>query len=666
MKNPTGAFLWILVLCTATRVPAQKQGQALIDSLLSVLPAAAEDTGKVELLAMLSFNYYPINPDEGIKYGKQGLKLADELHWQPGIAQLNGHLGINYAVKADYPTAIDHFLSALNGYEELGNKNRSATTLVNIGNIYLLTADYPQALDFYLKALKVQEELGNKKGIALSLSNIGLIYKNQSDMARALSYFSRALEINEELGLKNNMANNLSSIGIVYDNQENYPKALEYFTKALEIQEELGAKDGIAKSLSYIGSVNFHQEQYEPGLQHLYRSLELAKELGNELVRADNLSLIGAIYLAAAKDTAGNSLGRLGFNGNRRSALLQARKSLDEAIAIQQETSNLKGLAVSYESLSEVAAMLGDYENGYHTQRLFKMVSDSIFNLEKDKKITQAAMQYEFDKKEAATKAEQEKRNAIAREKMNRQKLLLYSFISGFALVLVFMWVFYRQRNRIKSEKKKSDDLLLNILPGKVAEELKTTGSAEAQMFEQVSVLFTDFKGFTRLSARLGPKELVGMINECYSAFDRILEKYGVEKIKTIGDSYMAAGGLPVPNLSHAADTVNAALAIRQFMSDYNKKKSEDGMPFLEIRIGVHTGPVIAGIVGLKKFAYDIWGDTVNLASRMEASCEPGNVNISRSTYELTKDAFSFTYRGKITTKDNEEVDMYFVDKLIF
>ncbi|HMQ64417.1 MAG TPA: adenylate/guanylate cyclase domain-containing protein [Flavilitoribacter sp.] len=614
---------------------------------------------------MLSFNYYPINPDEGIKYGEQGLKLADKLHWKPGIAQINGHLGINYAVKADYQTAIDHFLSALNGYEELGNKNRSATTLVNIGNIYLLTADYPQALDFYLKALKVQEELDNKRGIALSLANIGLIYKNQSDMPKALSYFSRALEINEELGLKNNMANNLSSIGIVYDNQENYPKALEYFTKALEIQEALGAKDGIAKSLSYIGSVNVHQEQYELGLQHLNRSLELAKELGNELVRADNLSLIGAIYLAAAKDITGNSLGRLGFNGNRRAALLQARKSLDEAITIQRQTSNLKGLAVSYESLSEVAAMMGDYENGYHTQRLFKMVSDSIFNLEKDKKITQAAMQYEFDKKEAATKAEQEKRNAIAREKMNRQKLVLYSFISGFALVLAFMWVFYRQRNRIKSEKKKSDDLLLNILPGKVAEELKVTGSAEAQMYEQVSVLFTDFKGFTQISARLGPKELVGMINECYSAFDRILEKYGVEKIKTIGDSYMAAGGLPVPNHSHAADTVSAALAIRQFMSDYNKKKSEEGMPIFEIRIGIHTGPVIAGIVGLKKFAYDIWGDTVNLASRMEASCKPGNVNISRSTYELTKDAFSFTYRGKITTKDNEDVDMYFVENLI-
>jgi class 3 adenylate cyclase len=199
-------------------------------------------------------------------------------------------------------------------------------------------------------------------------------------------------------------------------------------------------------------------------------------------------------------------------------------------------------------------------------------------------------------------------------------------------------------------------------LPAETAEELKQKGFSEARQIDEVTVLFTDFKGFTQLSERLTPKELVAEINECFSAFDHIMGKYGVEKIKTIGDSYMAAGGLPAINTTHAFDVVNAALAIQQFMHALKAQKESEGKLFFEIRIGVHSGPLVAGIVGVKKFAYDIWGDTVNTASRMESSSEIGQVNISESTYKIVKDKFVCTHRGKIQAKGKGELDMYFVE----
>ncbi|MDB5284870.1 MAG: adenylate/guanylate cyclase [Bacteroidota bacterium] len=218
------------------------------------------------------------------------------------------------------------------------------------------------------------------------------------------------------------------------------------------------------------------------------------------------------------------------------------------------------------------------------------------------------------------------------------------------------------EKKEVEKQKERSEELLLNILPAEVAEELKAKGSAEAQLIDEVTVLFADFKGFTFISEKFAPKQLVAEINECFSAFDHIMHKHGVEKIKTIGDSYMAAGGIPRPNTTHATDVVKAALEMLAFMQEHKARKEAAGELFFEIRIGVHTGPVVAGIVGIKKFAYDIWGDAVNTASRMESSGEPGKINISGATYELVKNKFRCTYRGKIEAKNKGMIDMYFVE----
>lgn len=213
----------------------------------------------------------------------------------------------------------------------------------------------------------------------------------------------------------------------------------------------------------------------------------------------------------------------------------------------------------------------------------------------------------------------------------------------------------------LEEEKVKTEELLLNILPKDTAEELQRNGRATARHYNQVSVLFTDFKGFTQFAETTKPEDLVSELHRYFVKFDEIIGKYYLEKIKTIGDAYMAAGGVPIRNNSNAIAITLAALEIRDFMKEVTQEKAVNNEPILEIRIGIHTGPLTAGVVGMKKFAYDIWGDTVNTASRMESCSEPGNINVSGTTHEMIKKYFECEYRGKRDAKGKGAVDMYFV-----
>lgn len=218
-----------------------------------------------------------------------------------------------------------------------------------------------------------------------------------------------------------------------------------------------------------------------------------------------------------------------------------------------------------------------------------------------------------------------------------------------------------KQKEIIQAAKLQSDNLLLNILPDEIAEELKRFGRSYARKHTQVSVLFADIKGFTLVAETMSPEKLVTALDEIFRAFDNIVEKYDMEKIKTIGDAYMCACGLPRSDNENAVKAVKAALDMQQFMRGFGLVSKIQNLPVFEIRIGIHTGPVIAGVVGSRKFAYDIWGDTVNLASQMERHGEAGKINLSSSTYELIKNAYECTSRGKIEVKSKGSLEMYFL-----
>lgn len=221
------------------------------------------------------------------------------------------------------------------------------------------------------------------------------------------------------------------------------------------------------------------------------------------------------------------------------------------------------------------------------------------------------------------------------------------------------------QKQKIEEEQEKSERLLLNILPFEVARQLKSKGRAGTRFYKHVSVLFTDFRGFSKLSKEIEPKELVEFLDEYFIKFDEIIGTHYLEKIKTIGDAYMCAGGLPLRNNSNPVDAVLAGLEIQHFMEFVNAENRAKNQPLWELRIGIHTGPVVAGVVGKKKFAYDVWGDTVNVASRMQERGEVGKVNVSGDTYNCIKDWFECEYRGKIEAKNVGKIDMYFVNRLM-
>ncbi|TAH30864.1 MAG: hypothetical protein EAZ06_01620 [Cytophagales bacterium] len=211
-------------------------------------------------------------------------------------------------------------------------------------------------------------------------------------------------------------------------------------------------------------------------------------------------------------------------------------------------------------------------------------------------------------------------------------------------------------------EQQKSESLLANILPPHIVDELKEKGLVTPSYHSKVSVIFTDFKGFTKIAANMTAEEVVTELSVCFEKFDAIMEKYNLDKIKTIGDGYMAAGGF-FDAEQQANNAIEACLEMLDFMEEWKKEKALHQKPIFEVRIGIHTGGVVAGVIGKKKFAYDIWGDTVNLASRMESSGEAGKLNISEATYNIIKDNFECTPRGMITAKNAGEMQMYFVER---
>ena len=343
----------------------------------------------------------------------------------------------------------------------------------------------------------------------------------------------------------------------------------------------------------------------------------------------------------------------------------EAIEKFHTAYDIAKEVPYFDLMLLSSHELERLYYGMGDYQDAYLYSVTTRNLGDSINDMSRKEQMIINGINREQQVRDKVN--EEQKRES---ERMIRQKKTERNMMAVFvAFLFILSFVIFRNYRiqkksniRLDQEKKRSESLLLNILPGETAEELKQTGKAKAKYFAEVTVMFTDFKDFTQASEKMKADELVEEIHFYFSEFDRIVSRYGIEKIKTIGDSYMCVGGLPVCNDSHAKDVVNCAMELQEFMEVQKILRSHSGKTWFELRIGIHTGPVVAGIVGTRKFAYDIWGDTVNTASRMETSGEPGKVNISGATYEKVKDYFSCTYRGKVQAKHKGLVDMYFAN----
>lgn len=612
-----------------------------IDSLQSLVALRKDDSVKVDLLIELGTLYKELNQlDSAIIEGVKARDLAMNLNYAKGLGYANNLIGLVYDSKGDFSTAKIHYQEGLLAFQRINFKLGIANILSNLGVIYDQIGDLSKSIEYYYQSLKIAEEINDKQRIGIALLNLGTAYGAKDVTGeRAKSYFLQSLTIFKELQDGVGIAIVNANMGTIYFELQNYDSAQYFYTEYLKLAEGTPEE---AYGLRYMGEILAEKGDFESSFKYHDRSIQIASESGEKLYLADCLK---------GKATS------LRKNGQVAQAISTYQKSLE----ILKELNAKKELKEVYESLSDLYGQVGDYQKAYDYQFLLTQIKDSLFRSSEGDRIQSLQFDYERDKMQSQI--------AIREATITHQRLINWA-IGIVGLLILFMATMllnrYKYVNRtnkiIQFERDRSKDLLLNILPEETANELERVGYAKTRYYESVSVLFTDFKSFSAIAAKVSPQELVNELNNYFAAFDDISSKYGLEKIKTIGDSYMCAGGIPVSNSTHAMDAVQAALEMQEFVSVKNKELQAGGRQEWELRIGIHTGPIVAGVVGKKKYAYDIWGDTVNVASRIESNGEPGKVNISDKTYELVKDKFKCQYRGKVSAKNIGDIEMFFVE----
>jgi adenylate cyclase len=643
-------FIWMMLATT----PLSAQ-QTHLDSLWAVWNnPSLHDTLRLRAIYDYAWDgYLNTQPDSAIYFAKIQYAYAESKGLKKDMANALSVQGQALQTLGDMPGAIQHFLRQLTLDQDIGNHKRVASTYYNIGAIYLNRADHGRALDYFLLALKGHEKTGNKVYAAQTVNVIGVVYGRTKDWPNALEYYQRALDMSEELGDKGSVAGTTINMGLVYEVSGDSVRALDYLQRGLKLAEEIGLTNFAANALSALGDVYMSKGDFNQALQYLYRSLDMMQETGSEPGIASVSSNIGNLFYK---------------KGEYKTSIewcKRALKAAEEGEAIDRQKEACSCLYDAYKAMG----------NSEKTLQFLERIGELDEQLQADE-TKKKLQQMEFDKvmlQDSIAKAEEARliEEAHQEEVQKKNQTRNYLIAGGLLSLVLEGGIFNRLRYTRKSkavlqvEKDRSENLLLNILPAEIAEELKAKGRADARDFDMVSILFTDFKGFTEASAKLSAQDLVAEINACFEVFDGIMAKYGIEKIKTIGDAYMAAGGLPVPKEDSVKNTVLAALEMQDFIEKRKVENNKLNKPAFEMRAGIHTGPVVAGIVGVKKFQYDIWGDTVNTASRMETNSEPGKVNVSQGTYELLKNdnGFVFEFRGKVEAKGKGEVEMYFVSK---
>jgi len=633
--------LWV------TEAYAQNSKKVNVDSLDVILRKESVDSVTIKGLNDYISALLNDDPAVAILYGEKIKARAESVKYLSGIGYALKNIGMGYYHLGEYLKVFEYWHESLKTFEEAKDSVGMANIESNLGVVYFNQGDNAKAIDYYLRSLRMAESLGEKRRLATVLVNIGSVYASQvNTYENALSYYWRALPMGTELQDNEIIGTCTDNMGDIYLKLGKLDSAQYYLEQSLIANANTTY---LPFSLTLLGEVFEREEKYDEAIKYQTQSFELAKQQESKLEMLQ--ALIG-----------------LGNAQRKKGDVDIAYDTYKYAETLAKEIGARNFLKDAYNGLANTNNRLGKYKEAFQYKALYADLKDTIFNVDTDDKIKRLQFTYEIDKKQVEID-KMTTMNKLKDLEIQQQKYVNYAAV--FAGIVLFVlagglfnrYRFIRRTNRIiEQEKDRSDKLLLNILPADTAEELKENGSAQARSYSNVTILFTDFKGFTELSATLSPPALVKEIHFCYMAFDEIMVRHGVEKIKTIGDAYMAAGGLPKPNNSHPVDVTLAAIEIREFMDKLIKQRKQVGKPYFEIRIGIHTGPVVAGVVGIHKFAYDIWGDAVNIASRMESNSQPGKINISSATYELIKDQFQCTPRGKISVKGAGEKIMYFVE----
>ena len=530
------------------------------------------------------------------------------------------NLGLRYAeelISLSKKTGNNLYLHR--GYLQKGNKKR-------------LQGNLDQALDAYFKGVEAAKAAKFTKGEATIYGSIADIYSLSDNHQNAMLYYRKAISTLRISKDSIALGSTILNAGDEFLIRKMYDSAMVYFMEAELIFDKSDNQIAKAYCLGNMGMVYANTGDNALAEKNINEAIKI-------LEASEDYSPI-CVYLISMSDIYLEK-------GNRTEALNYATRSLQLAqqygLKDQISDANLK-LSELYEKAGDPVSSLKYYKDHIRYR-------DSVNNIQSVQKMADLRTDYEVSQKQVEV-------DLLNQEKKNQQNFVLFLVIT-LGLTTILLGTLYWYYRTISKEKKRSESLLLNILPAETAKELKRHGKVDAVKIDEVTVLFTDFVAFSKLAEQQEPEQLVKSIDFYFKGFDEITTKFGLEKIKTIGDSYMCACGLPTANKSHASNVIKAAKEMIELVR--GSMHAEDGLIHFDIRIGAHTGPVVAGIVGIKKWQYDIWGDTVNIASRMESNSEPGRINISETTYNEIKDEFPCEFRGEIEVKNRGPLKMYFV-----
>lgn len=542
------------------------------------------------------------NLEKAIKFSDELIVKAQELD---SVSRLySGYFSKGNALvrRGDLSDALGSYFKAAKIATEWDNNYYLGNVNIAIADVYSIMGNHDNAVYYYKKSIQIHSKNNSKKRLATAIENLGDEYLNVSKPDSALIMFEQSGPIFKTLGFTEGIAMNIGNKGIAYALLGKDEMAKDNINHAIVMFEKIKNYYPICVFLTYMSDLYLNQNDWNSALVYAQRSLQLAEKYGLK----------------------------------------------DEISAANLQISKL------YEESGDFGASL-NYFKDYTTYK------DSVNNITAVQQMANIRTDFEVSQKQVEV-------DILNQQKRNQKILVIFIIIALILICIVALGLYKRNRfiektkKIIEDERNRSDKLLLNILPEETALELKDNGKVTPKKFESVTVMFTDFEAFTKYSQNLTPELLVKSVDYHFSKFDEIIEKYGLEKIKTIGDSYMCAGGLPFPSAGHAEKMMHAAFEINDFIENIKNAEVREIARF-DVRIGIHTGPVVAGVVGTKKFAYDIWGDTVNIASRLESNSEPGKINVSEDTYKLIKNSFDCEYRGEIEAKNKGMMKMYYVHR---
>ncbi|MCK8058000.1 MULTISPECIES: adenylate/guanylate cyclase domain-containing protein [unclassified Fusibacter] len=652
----------IIMLCLASVLLFQIAFATNIEEL-NKLVDKSEGTQKADVLNELADLW--MQRDLGISqdYADQANDLSLSLGYEKGSLQARLHGVYIMIIRQEYADGMVELGELFDKAFKLDDKELLGDIQLAIGRIWFSIDGFQQAQDAFEEGLAFFESIDSQRGIGQSYNNLGVVFESVGEFDKATDYFFKAQAILQAIEQPSELADVYNNLAGIYADTDQFDKAITSYTEALDIYESMGDVRSIAvihNNLGlYFGELGFTEESK----QFFDLALERFESLEDATGQADVLLNIGALmdqrkesedavdfYTRALmiytelSSTQGQivTLNNLGTVRHKMGKLTKAIELHTKALELAGEHEDYDGMVSSTYNLSLDHKAAGDYESAFNYMSAYKIVRDQQEYLKKLQYNVNSMVANETDKKTQEAKE--------ARERSDRFFKVMVAIAAVSAVILLLLIL-------VAKERRKSEKLLLNILPKKIAQKLKKYGKAESERYKEVTVYFSDIVGFTDKSVSMEPDFLISELNEIFTMFDNIMESYGCERIKTIGDAYLAVCGMPTAFDDHAIRMTGAAMRIRQALDQRNGMSQVNW----QIRIGIHTGSVVGGIVGVKKYIYDVFGDTINTASRMESNSEPMKINITTEVYELIKDRFTVERRELKEIKGKGLMQMYFV-----